>query len=195
MSGQLPIGYVDFSLLSTRPGDPNPYVVTWACEIDTPPFTQANLLTYGAALDELLDDFFPNDANIGPLRARVGTDGEPIVLETGVLGTGAATGEFLPQNCAFLMQKRSALGGRRNRGRIYWPIISEGNVNEVGEIASGFLSTLNTFANNFLALASNPTHNLSAMVILHSTGDPTPTTVTDLDVPSLIATQRRRLRR
>lgn len=195
MSGQLGPVYVDFSLLSTRPGDPDPYVVTWACEVDTPPFTSINLAAYALGLDALLAPFFPNDATIGPLRARVGTDGEPIVLETGAIGTGEATGDFLPQNCSFLMQKRSDLGGRRNRGRMYWPIISEGNVNEVGEISSGFLSTLNTFADNFLAEAQNAANNLSAMVILHSSGDPTPAVVTSVSVTPLIATQRRRLRR
>lgn len=129
------------------------------------------------------------------------------VLSTGRSATGAleeasvAVGAggtrnvpFLPQNNACLVQKRTGLAGRANRGRMYFPyILSETDVSDVGAIAAGSLATTQTAMTNILTDLNGAAVNRD-MVILHSAGVAAPPVVTQLLVSPTIATQRRRLR-
>lgn len=188
-------GYVDFSLEHRRAGDPEPYVVTWAIEIDTPPFTQTgvdNMLTEYVSQFESL---FPNDCTIGPLTARVGQDGDPLILTSDAGDTGTNTSDFAPQNVALLLKKRSDVGGRRNRGRMFMPGVPESAVNEIGELTSTYRNAVNGLASDFLDYCqSGGSSNSANMVILHSSAPSTPTVVTSLVCDTRVATQRRRLR-
>jgi hypothetical protein len=106
----------------------------------------------------------------------------------GNAGTGAS-GDVSPGVC-LLVQKRTALGGRKNRGRLYYPI-AEADVGQGGAVASGALTAAGTAWNNFwddLEVGSNQ------MAVFHSDLS-TPTLVVSLQVSGLTATQRRRLRR
>jgi len=118
----------------------------------------------------------------------------------GTTVTGTASGETPPVNTAILMQKRSAEGGRENRGRMYLPParLTEGDISKLGVIESTALASLNSSANNWLsdveAISTDPDPQTN-LVILHSDPDSLPTIITDLEVASVVATQRRRLRR
>lgn len=106
---------------------------------------------------------------------------------------GAFTGTALPQNVACLIEKLSLAVGRRNRGRIYMPGVlgASGNVDANGSIQSSRLSQLQTVCTTWLGALTSASHH---MVILHSSGTPTPTSVSSLSVDPVVATQRRRLR-
>jgi hypothetical protein len=108
--------------------------------------------------------------------------------------SGLAT---VPQNTAWLVKKISGLGGRRNRGRMYFPGVSESVVDNKGELTSGQITALNTLVGSLKVGGSVHTAFgfLGQMQILHETGSQTPTEVTDLVVQKVVATQRRRLRR
>jgi hypothetical protein len=120
------------------------------------------------------------------------TPGQPVLVES-VTGAGAGTssGSRLPQNCALLVKKNSASGGRHNRGRFFVPGISEADVGDNGALTSGaltfFQGEVNTFFTDLQVVSDN-------VVILHN--DLTfPTPCTGFQVDGRIATQRRRLRR
>jgi hypothetical protein len=103
----------------------------------------------------------------------------------------------LPQNCALLVKKQTALGGRQNRGRFFLPgMLTEEGVNNVGVIAAGDRQSYQNKASSMLtSLAVGPL--IAPMVILHNdtpTPVPDPTPVTSLYVDNVISTQRRRLR-
>lgn len=122
----------------------------------------------------------------------------PVVSEHLEPVVGEATGQTLPPNVAVLVQKRTAEGGRRNRGRMYLPPygFSEGVIDQAGAIDSTELAGLQAKLDAFLvALEAND----APMVILHWSevpdSDLVPTTVTSLQAVSTVATQRRRLRR
>jgi hypothetical protein len=103
---------------------------------------------------------------------------------------GALANAMTPPNTAWLLKKKSALGGRQNRGRMYVPGIVEDATIHNGKITASSLTQMQTAADNYMAaLASND----SPMVILH-TASSDPTTVVSLDVDPTVATQRRRLR-
>lgn len=195
MGGQLGPGFIDCAMEFRRVGDSDPYVCTMAFEVDTPPFTQAHADALSLEFRTNFASLLPNDCTMGPMTTRVGQDGDPVILLSSATSVGTNSSDFLPQNCALLLQKRSEVGGRRNRGRMYIPGVPETACNEVGVLTTTYTNAVKGLCDTFAAEYQDPAEfNTSAMVILHSTGDPTPTEVTLLTVDERIATQRRRLR-
>lgn len=142
-------------------------------------------------------DGLDSNVTMRSCTVRLGQDGgDPLV---GV-GTGSATGGLSsaspPANVAVLVHKRTAAGGRRNRGRLFIPwYVIETNVQEDGTIDSGTVSAINGYMNgwrtNLVTVQLPP-------VVLHSVGNsvaPAPTPITALTVDNLVATQKRRLGR
>ncbi len=104
---------------------------------------------------------------------------------------GTLSGQGVTPNTALLVKKSTAVGGRRGRGRSYWPGIEEGVIDAYGNIdptaQSTFQDILTTFK-NALSDSSIP------MVVLHAQSGFTPHLVSSLAVQPVAATQRRRLR-
>lgn len=143
---------------------------TWASTILT-------LQTSAITLESVLVKFGPNTT--GPSGEHTGAE------------VGGLSGQGSPSNCAYLVRKNTALGGRRGRGRMYIPGCLETSVGSDGAILEPDLANIQDQVTAFgaaLVLAGLP------MVVLHSDAT-TPTPVTTLVVQAVIATQRRRLRR
>jgi len=128
----------------------------------------------------------------------------PIRVSVSALsGAGASTDAPAPQNCAILVQKRTGVGGRRGRGRLYLQSPLEASVDANGTLVSSYHSALQTMANTWLSDLAGIADGLGGMHLLHSTtlaipdpvDLPVPYQVTTLVVDPIIATQRRRLRR
>lgn len=123
-----------------------------------------------------------------------------IAIATGNRVGGASTTP-LPQNCAYLVHKRTALAGRRGRGRLYLPGPPEVDVSAAGALGSAFVAAWQTVLNTWLT-DLNGRAEVGSMVLLHSTSTaipdpadlPAPSDVTALTMDPVIATQRRRLR-
>lgn len=131
-------------------------------------------------------------------EVRFGPGPDYLVAQTVASTVGGSSGLTLPQNCAMLVQKRSGLGGRRNRGRMYWPPPAEAEVDVAGVVTPTATTAYQTAADDYMAaLVAAFGSDVGQMVILHdeSLGISTVTVVTDLVVSNIIATQRRRLRR
>jgi hypothetical protein len=118
----------------------------------------------------------------------------PIVGEHNETTTGAAVGAPLVPNCALLIKKTTASGGRRNRGRMYVPPVwpPETKVDGDGTIDSAEVATLQSqydpFFDDLIGADLVP-------VLFHTESPFTPTPITGFQVQSLMATQRRRLRK
>jgi len=135
------------------------------------------------------------------VTVRLGQDGSPPLVGVHPMastGTGGAL-STLPPNCAVLIHKRTALGGRRGRGRMYLPwAVQEASVDEAGIIQAANVTQIQTAVSNFLSVLATAN---TPMMVLHDVGvDPTKpvpaaTPVTSLTVDNLISTQRRRLGR
>lgn len=165
-------------------------VVTYGIDVNS-------LLTPQQIADEVADIFVPVGAQFMSSAAQVERtvvrfgpipDGPTAANEANSSGAQPANAE--PPQVATLIQKRTALGGRKHRGRLYMPWISEDNVNGGGVIDSLVLADLQTTANTWLADLEAA---LLPMVVLHNDAS-VPTPVTSLTVSSRVATQRRRLR-
>jgi len=104
---------------------------------------------------------------------------------------GGSAGLCAPPNTAYLVHKVSTLGGRPGRGRMYWPSVDTGDVNEAGVVNGPSLVVLQsamTVLFQQLAVLFLP------MVILHTSPAIPPTVISGLVADPVVATQRRRLR-
>lgn len=109
-------------------------------------------------------------------------------------------------NNALLIEKRTGVSGRRNRGRFYIPAVDEIKVDIAGNVDTAYRALWQGYADAFLTALQTIAAGTGDMYILHSKGwdgavepadpgnAPAPTKVTSLVVKSKIGTQRRRLR-
>lgn len=106
--------------------------------------------------------------------------------------TGSATANTVPMNGAVLIRKGTNLGGRQNKGRMYWPPVAfnESIVSPAGIIASAELAAEQT---KWTAFWNSLLTGDYPMVLFHSDGSPS-TIVNGLTLQNKLATQRRRLR-
>jgi hypothetical protein len=142
-----------------------------------------------------------NQYTLTGVTSYVGNDGPtPNIYtssETPVVGGGSAIP--LPQNCSWLVRKRTDLAGRRGRGRMYWPGVAEGNVGATGVIDGATVTAQQTRCDAwYAALTTAVGARYYPPVVLHrSEGigeEPLPTPITTFVMDNRIATQRRRLR-
>lgn len=147
------------------------------------------------AFQEELVGVIPNHFPSVQTTVRIGTSepSAPIVLESDALAVAGYSSSSAPANVSVLVRKVTALGGRRNRGRMYLPTPSSTAVNESGQLVTATLAAYQTSINNWKAAVLAIT-GVEAMVILHNAPGFDPQDITSLTVQQLVATQRRRLR-
>lgn len=194
-----PVGYAECSYQITQTGLTRPAYVTFGVDPsggDPVALADAVYGAWGASgsLKTILDA----TASLTAVRVAMGTDGGGdlvYVKSVSDAGGGGAMGT-LPPNCAVLFHKTTARGGRRGRGRMYFPwSVSETNVDEAGGITGSIVTAHTTAATNWrlaLTAASCP------LVLLHEEGKtavPPPDAVTGMVCDPRIATQRRRIGR
>lgn len=118
----------------------------------------------------------------------------PVVAEAGAATPGTLDITELPNNVAILVQKRTALGGRQNRGRMFLPpyMFTSPNIDGAGNIGAANVASFQTRMNNLDAAIV-----LSGRrwVLFHQDGTVVPTEGTQFVVSGKVATQRTRTRR
>ncbi len=113
-------------------------------------------------------------------------------FEQPVSHQGTLSNEAVTPNTALLLKKLTAVGGRRGRGRMYWPGIEEGVIDAYGNIDP---SAQSVFQGKFDTFREDLSGSSTPMVVLHAQSGFTPHLVSDLVVQPVAATQRRRLRK
>lgn len=116
-----------------------------------------------------------------------------IVSEVSQVIPGSMAGGCLPNNCAHLVDKLTNFGGRKQRGRMYFPpmYVLEGGIDHQGNMSTGSAADLTAAMELFrLAMVSAGI----PPVLLHSSPADTPTLITGLRMQQQIATQRERMR-
>ena len=129
-------------------------------------------------LDTILVKLGPNDT------------GNAFEIGADIAGTLSGT-LATPQN-SLLVTKVTAEGGRKGRGRMYWPGTQEGVWDNYGVIDNAARAT---FQSHFDDWFDSHTAAELPMALLHGDPDTPSSTITSLLVRNLIATQRRRLGR
>lgn len=163
--------------------------------------------------ESFVDNVIQEGARLGDSWTFIGVDfyytispGVVALYEYVTSLPGSQGSPNLPPNCSLLVQKRTALSGRKYRGRGFYPagMLVESEVSDAGTIAGGVMAGMTA---DFQAWKDDFDPSPYSLVLLHQFGDyvnsegetitvasQTPTPLTALVPTSLIATQRRRLR-
>lgn len=156
------------------------------------------------ACDEFLSTFndhfgdaLDSQITLGPctVRARPPFTADPIAASGSATFSDGTTSDVAPSNCAVLLKKGTARGGRKGRGRLYLPwAVGEGQVTDVGTLDPALVASYNSRAASWLA---NPdATGVSELLLLHTdAADGLGNPLTSLVCDPLLATQRRRLGR
>ncbi len=208
----IPDGYAVASLKWLAAGDQQPMICTLGLDVvsasSPTPSEVANLVStawlsaWAITTLSSLYTFIGTEVTFGPQPGE-GPSAEDVRASVGTLAASPLT-----SNTALLVKKLTALGGRRNRGRMYLP---GGYVGEVDVDQNGFITVANTAIlqarmANFYSNLVVPAPTLQP-VILHQ-GErlnpgvrpaafgpaPPPTPMTSFSVQRQVGTQRRRMR-
>nr|CRY96696.1 hypothetical protein [uncultured prokaryote] len=196
----IPPGFAQCSVEIRNSGDPNPWYVTYGLDVSGVggDFEEAAFAA-GSAWTSTVGLQLATTSTFIQARLSVGQDGgPPLTVIAPLVGAGTSTAPMLPQNCAALYDKGTALAGRRGRGRMFVPnILKETTVSDVGVMTPASRTDLQVQATAFLnELNNGDPFPATPMVLLHNEGPgvPPPTPVTSFTVQAVISTQRRRLR-
>lgn len=200
----IPVGFGQAVYSLTLAGDSEPMVTTLGHDLSA---AGSNYEDAANDLHTLFGIYIMGrtitDYTLESVTLYVGQDGGPpaIYESTEAPIVGGATQQALPQNCAWLIRKRTGAAGRRGRGRMYIPGPHELQVSNTGVLSTLYRGDLQTEVNGWHAeLLTGLTGGVGPLppVVLHrSEGigtEPPPTPVTAFEVDEKIATQRRRLR-
>lgn len=125
-------------------------------------------------------------------RVKLGPDATGPFVDRAYNIAGNQGTDATSPNTAILVTKVTPFGGRAGRGRLFWPGPTDASIDPSGLLAALYLTQIQTAWDTFeagLGTASFPP------VLLHSDDGNTPDFITEFVVESLVATQRRRLRR
>jgi hypothetical protein len=204
MSVIIPVGYANVALGFQVAGASRAFAVTFGIQ-------PAGGLTNPNGMATLVDSAFqstgaPADSPTNMLNSytytgvtltwMTGTGAFPGVHTSSVTGSAGAGG--MPPNAAYLVRKVTTRGGRQGRGRMYCPPF---NLSEISVDSAGFMSpsTAGGLSNQWDTFRAGLVTAGVPMVLLHDTPKsgvlPVPDPVTVLSVETVVATQKRRVRR
>lgn len=204
----LPVGFADGFWRIRIVEDPNEMVCTMSFDLPNPP-TQSDANALMAAFGTRIMPKVTNVVTLEGFHVIYQNDSlNQVAVDSNsaaVAGTGTGGASIVPVNCAVLIRKRTGFAGRRNRGRMYVPGISEVDVNGPGVIGStavaGWQTAVNSFYSDISAYGPVIVHSViceqgeQGHTGAHSPVPGPPTPILSLEVDDRIATQRRRLNR
>lgn len=194
----IPVNWANWIASYSFVGDSEPMITTMGVKVSTWGGAYADGLEWisdlwCAALSASLSD----EVEMNNYTLQVGQDGgDPISYGYAGGCVGAASSFPMWPNTAVLIQKRSASGGRRNRGRMYVPGLAlRSLVTSAGVLDSAWQADFQTNLDNFrTAVNAGTGFEPTDLGVLHSEPPTAPAVITNLQVSSKVATQRRRLR-
>jgi len=196
---EIPVGYGQWVFETQHAGIQHTAITVLGFKVATPPYTQGQCTAAGSAWATAMAPLWDAEVSMARVIANIGNDGPPIRFESIISVAGSRASQVvLPPNLTYLVRKTTAFGGRRYRGRMYIPFVSNADLGNIqtGQLASGAVTLLQARATAVQSglVAAGP--NASELSLLHASGLstlPSPTTVATLAADDFVATQRRRL--
>lgn len=138
---------------------------------------------------------WPSTAFATGVEIRVGTadPSAPLVYEAAGSDAGSGAAALISPNVSLLATKRTLLGGRQGRGRMYLGPPREGEVTDEGVVGGTYLVGVQTALDTLVADVE--TIIGGDAYLLHSGPSPAPTLIQSITIQDVVATQRRRLSR
>ena len=196
----IPPGFGLWTFYLQHAGISHTALVTMGFSVAAPPYTQANnnamLTDFAGALTALYD----SEVTFSRLTTLIGNDGPPLRFESSGTTVGTRTTQSItPPNTTYLLRKTTGFAGRRFRGRMYLPFVSELGTQQTGQLEASELTILTARAAALATAFVGGGTGSGGMYLLHSesplSATPAPTPITSLSAQPFVATQRRRLRR
>jgi hypothetical protein len=201
----IPEGFAQLEMRMVHVLQPRAAFVTWAQAYSSVP-TVGSVNALWNAIFPVIDQEIDSSITFGPIKAIVGTaTDEHLVVNGTSFGTGTvSTSTNLNIGQALLVRKLTARGGRRGRGRFYWPnMLEDAEVDEVGRLTSTAVANKQGIMDAFLTTIAGVS-GWDEMYLLHSpSGEDvenpstpgSPNQVLALQVDPVVGSQRRRLGR
>lgn len=196
MGVQIPLNEAQVTLVFTVAGNVRPMVMTFGVRPDVQGATASQIASGVRALyvSSTLGSPGAFSSSYTWTETRVQKMTSTGIAFAGITQpvVGTATANTVPVNGAVLIRKETQDGGRKNRGRMFWPpmAFNEAIVSPAGVIAAAELAAEQTKWNTFVSSLSSGDY---PMVVQHSDGSPS-TLVSGVSLSNLLATQRRRMR-
>lgn len=191
----IPAGFAQVTLGFTGNGLPTGAVITFGVVNGAVMGAQAMADEIAVAVSDNIDPIMSSQIAFNDLLVKLGPNETGAQAVSPMSSAGSVSGAIASPQVAFLIKKDTDLGGRRGRGRMYFPGVGEADVGQTGDVDGTRRGLITAGFEDFrLTLAAA---DLS-MVLLHDDGltsVPVPTPVTGLSCDARVATQRRRLRR
>jgi hypothetical protein len=190
----IPVNYaqVNFSLTGTLlpHGAEVTFGVAPTPDIDGP---EAIEVIKSAWEDAGLAGGFSQQLVISSVKMKWGPNETGRVYESPWNWAGADGSQPLPPNVALLVTKQTDWGGKKSKGRFYWPGLTEAVSNGGGQVNP---AAFDTYVDGFNSFRDALDGGNVPMVLLHAEdqSDVIPYFVKQLSAQSTMATQRRRLR-
>ena len=196
----IPDGYAQVNLHWTWTATAQVAEVAFGVALDDIALTPASVAAFVfSAYDSAgLDQVNTPAITLDNIHVKFGPNETGAAADAPQASPGVLTGNSVTPNVTLLIRKNTLHGGHRGRGRMYWPGIQEGVVDDYGQVDSGAVTTFQSKFDDFLTalIATNtPMYVLhAAPTTEHPEEPPAPFAVDNLQVMSTVATQRRRLR-
>jgi hypothetical protein len=192
----IPVGFAQVNQVFNLTGDSQEMMCTFGLDLNAAEGTD-NLAIVNAFMTNFANRFKAFMFSSYSLTRADGrfNRGAGIVSQSTSLAAIPATGgdQPLPQNCAYLVHKFTAAGGRTGKGRFYLPGSSEGVVDALGNVGASTKTAFNTAAALFLT-DIEAIIGVNSLTLLHSLVADIPNTIVSIVIDDVIGTQRRRLR-
>jgi hypothetical protein len=202
----LPEGYYQAALFFTGNNCPTGAAITFAGEdsggSDAPTSIATQIKDLWATT---IDAQTNSEVTLASIRVKKGPMEDGPFATVTVANAGGLAGAPSAPQCALLVRKNSAIGGKSGSGRMYVPGIRESTVLSSGLLEPTELGALQTA---WTAFYNGLVTNLTPMALAHNYGEyvnskgetvvvppRVPTPVTSLTCDARVATQRRRNRR
>lgn len=189
----IPSGYAQVNLRFAGDGWPTGGECTYGVRLLTADGPDVVAATIRDITLTRLQDRIPTHVTLNTILVKFGPNTTGVFAELGVGEAGTGSSGDVNPNQAMLIKKSSSLGGRKGRGRMYWPI-AEDQMNNAGVLKTSpdQVAAMNA------ALADWAADHVAAdlpLMLLHNDPGDTPSAITSLATQAISATQRRRLRR
>jgi hypothetical protein len=196
----IPPGFGLWTFYLQHAGISHTALVTLGFSVAAPPYTQANNDAAHTAWVLAMQPLWDAEVTFTKTAALIGNDGPLFRFETTGSGTGSRTAQTVtPPQTTYLLTKATGLAGRRYRGRMYLPFVSETGTQQTGQLESAESTILAARATALETGLVGGTTGSGGLFLLHSesplSATPDPTLITNLSAGAFVATQRRRLRR
>jgi len=187
MSLNIPAGYYEFAhthRVSTS-------LRTAVCTIGMQYFGSDYATDVAVAADAWGTTIVDSMADVWAYTRFTSRDATGVITDLSMGVSGGTAHTAATPNVAFLFKKTTSLGGRKQRGRMYLPGVSEQDVDEMGIVVESKLTELASNMGSWIA-AVEAAH--FGPTLLHN-GTTAPTSLSGIVIESLAATQRRRMRK